>query len=338
MHAQLLDGTATSVADTVRRLGFLQLDPTARVARTELLVLWSRLGPWDTAELDRLLWEERALFEWIAFVYPIEDLALLRARMRRFGRGETRGDRRIQSWLEANAGLRRQVLRELRERGPLLSREIAGRDAELWESSGWTGGRGVSQMLELLCARGEVAVVGRRSGQRLWNLAERWYPPMGTVPVRAAERRLAERTLRSLGIAARGPGVAVRVRGAPGTWVADREALERADDPVPERTTLLSPFDRLIHDRDRAERLWGFRYRMEIYVPKAKREYGYFVLPILRGERLVGRIDPEYDRRERVLRVNRIYPEPGGDLAGLDEALESLARFLGAEGIERPRD
>ena len=308
------------------------------MARTELLVLWSRLGPWELSELDRLLWEERALFEWVAFVYPIEHLALIRARMRRYVKGETTYAGRIQSWLETNAPLRRRVLRDLRERGPLLSREIEGREAELWESSGWTGGRGVSQMLELLCARGEVAVVGRRSGQRLWDLAERWYPTTETVPLREAERRLAEVTLRSLGIASRGPGVPVRVRDVPGTWVADREALERADDPVPDRTTLLSPFDRLIHDRDRTERLWGFRYRMEIYVPKAKREYGYFVLPVLRGARLVGRIDPEYDRRTRILRVNRIYPEPDGDLSGLDGALRSLATFLGAESVALPPD
>jgi uncharacterized protein len=123
----------------------------------------------------------------------------------------------------------------------------------------------------------------------------------------------------------------VRVRGAPGPWVVEADALERADDPVPDRTTLLSPFDRLIHDRERAERLWEFRYRMEIYVPKEKREYGYFVLPVLRGERLVGRIDPEYDRRTRVLRVNGIYPEPDGDLSDLDDALGRLAIFLGAE-------
>ena len=338
MHAQLLDGTATGVLDTVRRLGFLQLDPTNRVARTELLVLWSRLGSWDTVELDRLLWEERLLFEWRAFVYPIEDLPLVRARMRRYGMGDTGSGRQIREWLEVNAALRREVLRELRVRGPLLSREIDGRDAKLWESSGWTGGRGVSQMLEMLCARGEVAVVGRRGGQRLWDLAERWYPPTESVPAREAERRIAEKTLRSLGIAASGPGIPVRVRDAPGPWVVDANALERADEHVSDRTTLLSPFDRLIHDRERAERLWDFRYRMEIYVPKEKREYGYFVLPVLRGERLVGRIDPEYDRRARVLRVNRIYREPGGDLSGLDDALASLASFLGAESVERPPD
>lgn len=337
VRAQLLDGSARGVLDTVRRLGFLQLDPTNRVARSHLLVLWSRLGPYDATELDRLLWEERALFEWQAFVYPIEDLPLYRARMRRYATGETARARQIREWLRLNEPMRRYVLRELRRRGPLLSRDLESHAVQLWESSGWTGGRGTAQMLELLNARGEVAVVGRRGGQRLWDLAARGYPDADTVPAREAERRIAERRLRSLGIDRKGPGTRVSVHGAPGAWFVDRQALDRADDPVPEHTTLLSPFDRLIHDRDRAEALFGFRYRLEIYVPRAKREYGYFVLPVLHGDRLVGRIDPEYDRRARVLQIHNVYPEADGDLAGLEGAVESLARFLGAESIEARR-
>jgi uncharacterized protein YcaQ len=336
VHAQLLDGRAHSVLDTIRRLGFLQLDPTSRVARSHLLVLWSRLGSWDPAELDRLLWDERAFFEWQAFVYPIEDLPLYQARMRRYAKGETARARQIREWLRLNEPFRRYVLQELRRRGPLLSRDLENRSIQLWESSGWTGGRSASQMLELLNARGEVAVVGRQGGQRLWDLAARWYPRTETVSAREAERRIAERRLRSLGIDRQGPGVAVRVRDVPGSWIADPELLNRADDPVPARTTLLSPFDRLIHDRDRAEALFDFRYRMEIYVPKAKREYGYFVLPVLHGDRLVGRVDPEYDRRAGILRVHRVFPESDGDLSGLGEALESLATFLGAKSVETP--
>jgi uncharacterized protein len=157
------------------------------------------------------------------------------------------------------------------------------------------------------------------------------------VPFREAERRIAEKTVRARDRGERAWDARARARR---TWtvVVEADALERADDPVPDRTTLLSPFDRLIHGRERAERLWGFRYRMEIYVPKEKRECGYFVLPVLRGERLVGRIDPEYDRRTRVLRVNGIYPEPDGDLSDVDDTLGRLALFLGAGSLERPRD
>ncbi len=336
MRAQLLDGSGQRVLDTVRRLGFLQLDPTRRVERTELLVLWSRLGPYERAELDRLLWEERALFEWNAFVYPIEQLPLLRARMRAYARGTTAQAQRIDVWLRENEPFRRHVLRELKRRGPLLSRELEDRSKRrLWESPVWWGGRSVSQLLEALNLRGDVAVVGRRGGQRLWDLAERWYPATETVPAAEADRRLAEIELRSLGIARRGPGLPARIEGVAGAWVVDPGALELADEPVPERTTLLSPFDRLIHDRERAEALFGFRYRIEIYVPRAKRKYGYFVLPVLRGDRLVGRIDPEYDRRARVLRIHAVYREPGCELEGLDGALASLAAFLDAERVER---
>ena len=301
-------------------------------------MLWSRLGPWDTAELDRLLWDERRLFEWNAFVYPMEDLPLWQSRMRRFFRGDTARDRAVRSWLARNEPARRHVLRELRKRGPLLGRELDDRSTPLWNSTTWFGNRSLSQLLEVMNMRGEIAVAGRRGGQRLWDLADRWYPRAQAVRPTEAERRIAANEVRALGIARRGDGIDVRVRGVPGRWVIDPDALERVDDPVPDRTALLSPFDRLIHDRDRAERLWDFRYRIEIYVPKEKREYGYFVLPVLRGERLVGRIDPEYDRRARVLRVHRVSPEPDGDLSGLDDALASLASFLGAESIERPRD
>ena len=119
--AQGLDGRAGGVLETVRRLGFLQLDPISSVAPPQHLVLWSRLGAFDTAELDRLLWQERKLVEWRAFLYPSEDLPMLKAFMRRRDRPY---DRRIIEWLKANAAFRRHVLKELRERGPLLSREI----------------------------------------------------------------------------------------------------------------------------------------------------------------------------------------------------------------------
>ncbi len=258
------------------------------MARSHLLVLWSRIGRYDVAELDRLLWQEKALFEWRAFIYPMEHLALLRSRMRQFAEGTAGWSGRIREWLDANAEFRRHVLDELRARGPLRSRDITDRAAQPWKSSGWTGNRNVSQMLEFLWARGEVAVVGRAGAQRVWDAAERWYPETPDIVLDDAEHQLALLRLRALGIAREGPGVPAVVDGVPGTWFVDPSALARADEPIPDRTTLLSPFDRLIHDRDRTEALFGFRYRMEIYVPKEQRQYGYFVLPVLRGDRLVG--------------------------------------------------
>ncbi len=314
VRAQGLDGRASGVLETVRRLGFLQLDPISSVAPPQHLVLWSRLGPFDTDELDRLLWQERKLVEWDAFLYPIEDLPILKAFMRRRDRPL---DRRIVAWLQEHAAFRRHVLRELRERGPLLSREIDDAPGHPREDHRWWGARKMGLMLECLAARGDVAVVGRRGKQRVWDLAERWYPETETLPLPTARRLSAEKRFRALG-----------VRLERGRLVRHPEA---EDGPVPERVTFLSPFDRLVHDRNRAEALWGFRYRLEMYVPKAKREYGYYVLPILRGDRLVGRIEPVLDRREKVLRVQGLWWEKGERPADLDEPLASLAAFLEAE-------
>jgi uncharacterized protein YcaQ len=321
VRAQLLDGSATDVLETVRRLGFLQIDPIATVATPQQLVLWSRLGPYDVTELDRLLWQERKLFEWGAFIRPIEDFPLILARMRRRRTDKYAWERRGTEFLRKNAGFRRYVLRELERRGPLLSRELVDSSVRTWKSHGWHGNRNVTVMLELLEGRGQVAVTGRRGGHRLWDLAERWFPNVEPPPLEEAERTLAEKRWRSLG---------VRLARS-GDWEVHPDADA---EPVPARTTFLSPFDRLIHNRDRAEALWGFRYRLEMYVPKAKREYGYYVLPILKGDRLIGRVDPILDRKSGVLRVNSVHWEPGVKPVSLQRPFRSLAAFIGAGSIE----
>ena len=313
VRAQLLDGSARGVLETVRHLGFLQLDPIATVATPQHLVLWSRLGPFDTAELDRLLWVDRKLFEWNAFVWPIESLPLIRARMRHLRRAtHYKWQRWQREFLQRNSAFRRYVLRTLEQRGPLLARELEDRSVEGRLEHRWYGTRYVSIMLEILHQRGEVAVAGRSTGQRVWDLAERWYPQTETVPYRDAERALDEQRFRALG-----------VRKVNGEWQAHPDV---DDAPVPDRATLLSPFDRLVHDRDRAEALFGFHYRLEMYVTPAKREYGYYVLPLLVGDRLVGRAEPRFDRKTGTLELLGAW----GDTSRLDEALASLATFLGA--------
>ncbi|MGZ4302938.1 MAG: DNA glycosylase AlkZ-like family protein [Gaiellaceae bacterium] len=319
VRSQLLDGSATGVLQTVRRLGFLQIDPISTVAPPQRLVLWSRLGPYDPGELDRLLWKERKLFEWSAFIWPIEDFPLIRARMRR-RRGTYTYEKRGAEFLRTNARFKRHLLRELETRGPLPSREI---EADLMVSRDphdWWGSRKVSLMLELLEGRGVVAVAGRQGKQRLWDLAERWYPEAESIPWPEARRQLEEKRRRSLG-----------VTYEKGEWHAHPDA---EDGPVSRRVTFLSPFDRLIHDRDRAEALWDYRYRLEMYVPKAKREFGYYVLPILRGDRLIGRIDPVLDRKTGVLKVNSVHWEPGVKPVSLQRPLRDLAKFIGAGSID----
>jgi uncharacterized protein len=306
VRAQLLDGSATDVLDTVRRLGFLQMDPISTVAPPQHLVLW----------------EEKKLFEWKAFIWPIDDLPLIRARMREPW-GHLKRDHWAKEFLKEQAGLRRYVLRELERRGPLLSRELEHRAARAAERYVWWGTRAqLTWMLELLHRRGRIAVVGRQGGQRLWDLAERWYPETETVPISEARRLLEEKRFRALG-----------VRLEKGRLVAHPEA---EDGRVRTRVTFLSPFDRLVHDRDRAEALWNFFYRLEMYVPTAKREYGYYVLPILRGDRLIGRIEPLFERKAGVLRVNGVFAEPGapgGAGPDIARAVKRLAKWLGATEI-----
>ena len=312
VRAQLLDGSASGVLDTVRRLGFLQIDPIATVATPQTLVLWSRLGAFDPGELDRLLWQERRLFEWHAYIWPIESLPMVRAWMRANRRpGTSARERWWKQFLADNAGFRRYVLRELAERGPLLSRQLEDRSVEDAEHHRWYGARYVGRMLQLLELRGEIAIVGRDGGQRVWDLAERWFPPEDVRLTRSqADRLRRDQLLQSQGVR--------RVRGE---WHAQPEV---SCDPVGDRVTVLSPFDRLIHDRDRTEALFGFRYRLEMYVPAARREYGYYVLPILVGDRLVGRVEPRFDRRTGRLDVLGAW----GDTSRLDEALHPLEAFL----------
>ena len=314
VRAQLLDGSARGVLDTVRRLGFLQLDPISTVATPQQLVLFSRLGPFDAGELDRLLWEQRELFEYDAFVYPVEDLPLQRARMARRRRGgKLKRDEWVREFLRENARFRRHVLRELERNGPLLSRDLEHDLMPAGQGHRWWGDRHVRLMLDILAARGEIAVAGRIGKQRLWDLGERVFPETETLPWREAERELERRRRRSLGV--------WRERGE---WVAHPDV---SDEPVPDRATLLSPFDRLVHDRDRAEALFGFHYRLEMYVPPTKREFGYYVLPLLVGDRVVGRAEPRFDRKTRKLELLGSW----GDTSRLGEALERLAQFLGAE-------
>ena len=268
---------------------------------------------YDRAELDRLLREEKRLIEWSAFVWPIETLPLLRARMRANRRATRyKWQRWRRDFLRENAGFRRYVLRELggADRcSRASSRTRPGASGRSTAGGGAVRSDGCSSHSSRTARSPSSAGA---NGQRLWGLASDWWPETDMVPLREAERRLDEQRFRSLG-----------VRLVKGEWRVHPDA---ADGPVPDRVTLLSPFDRLVHDRDRAEALFGFHYRLEMYVPPAKREYGYYVLPILVGDRLVGRAEPRFDRKTRTLEVLGAW----GDTSRLDEALADLGAFLGA--------
>ena len=357
--AQLLDGSAPgSVTEVVRALGSVQVDPVAAVARAERMVLFSRLGPFDVQELAAAL-ERGELYEYWAHIVPTSDFGIHREAMRRYPRGEGARARYVREWLAANAAFRRYVLRELRRRGPLLSRELEDRSTVQWRTGGWNDGKSLGRMLDILWFRGDVTIVAREGNERVWDLASRRLPtdePRWRTPEIA--RAIVEGGLRRKGIARRaefgwtfdgvppgadqafrslvreGVAVPARIAGLQGDWWAHRDVLGRG--PGAARTVLLSPFDRLVYDRERTAELFGFRYRLEMYVTPARREFGYYVLPILHGTSLIGRVDATFDRPSKTLRVDGVWAERGAPAdAGpaVAGALTELATWLGAGSL-----
>ncbi|MFC0031963.1 DNA glycosylase AlkZ-like family protein [Micromonospora chaiyaphumensis] len=344
VRAQLLDADRPSgMFDVVRRLTLLQNDPTAAVARSADLVLWSRLGStYSPAQLRDAL-DEQALLELHGFVRPPEDLALFRAEMAEWpGRPPLRDwQEGLRDWVDANNGCRLDILARLRSDGPLSSRELPDTCVVSWRSSGWTNNRNVTKMIDFLVQRGEVAAAGRRGADRLWDLAERVYPDEA-VPYEEACRIRAERRLRALGIARpRAPesagepndvgtvGEPAVVEGVNGQWRVHPELL---DQEFTGRAALLSPLDRLVYDRRRMTELFEYDYQLEMYKPAAKRRWGYWALPILYGDRLVGKLDATADRRAGVLRVDAIHQDVALTRAmtnAVRNEIEELARWLG---------
>ncbi|GAA2373877.1 hypothetical protein Cme02nite_02800 [Catellatospora methionotrophica] len=351
VRAQLLDRPRpTSLLDVVRQLTLLQADQTAAVAPNADLVLWTRLGAaYEPADLEAALGDQ-ALLEWQGMIRPAADLALYRADMADWpGRGElVDWQEYLRDWVEANRGCRMDIIGRLRSDGPLPARQLPDSCELRWPSSGWSNDRNVLKMLELMEARGEVAVAGRDGRERLWDLAERIYPDDDMVPAGEAARLRAQRRLRSLGIA-RGAsarqsvepvdvaeaGEPAVVEGLRGRWRVDPEQLDR---PFSGRTALLSPLDRLIFDRKRMAELFAFDYQLEMYKPVAKRRWGYWAMPILHGDRLVGKLDATADRRAGVLRVDAIHqdvPFTKAMAAAVDRGIEQLAAWLRLN-LDRP--
>src|SRR5689334_22097023 len=352
VRAQLLDGARPAgLLGVVRRLTLLQIDPVAAIAPNADLVAWSRLGSsYSPGELAAAL-ENRSLIELRAMIRPAEDLALYGADMARWDEASPGGlpgwRASTRDWVRANDACRRDILDRLGAAGPLPSRSLPDTCARPWKSSGWTNAKNVSQLLEFMVLRGEVPVAGRQGGDRLGDLAARVSPADPAVPAASARRTRDERRLRALGIArARGPECPVEpsdvgeageeavVEGVKGSWRVDPSYLGQPFSAFSGRTALLSPFDRLIHDRKRMAELFGFEYQLEMYKPAAKRRWGYFALPILSGDQLTGKLDALADRKAGVLRVHAIHqdvPFSPAMAAAVNEEIEDLARWLGLE-------
>ncbi len=344
VRAQLLDrDRPTDLIDVVRRLTLVQADPTAAVAPNAELVTWSRLGPRYRPDGVARALRDGSLIELRMMLRPGEDISLYRAEMAAWpGAAEVPGWRHGQSdWVEINSAFRDEILDRLDAEGPLAARDFDDTCLVPWRSSGWNNNRNANMMLEFLELRGEVAAAGRRGRDRLWDLAMRIYPDNAVVPLPEALRTRAERRLASLGIArAEGPECAVEpidvgevgepavIEGVRGQWRVDPMQLGR---PFKGRAAVLSPLDRLVYDRKRMVDLFEFDYQLEMYKPAAKRRWGYFALPILYGDRLVGKVDATTDRKVGVLRVDAVHrdvPFSKAMTTAIDAEIADLARAL----------
>ena len=300
VRAQVLDANReTDLVSLVERLAMLQIDPTAAIAPTADLVAWSRLGSsYRPDDLKHALEQDRTLFEFNAVIRPMRDLGLYLADAADWPPYQKQRD-----WLRDNDRFRRDILKLLGKSGPLSSRDIPDTCVVPWASTGWTNNRNVTQMLEFLMMRGEIAISGRVGRERLWDLPERVYPADVVVPSEDDAHRIRnERRLASLGIARQkttkmplepvdvgDAGEPAVVEGTKGEWRVGPAAL---GGDFEGRTALLSPFDRLVYDRRRAQELFEFEYTLEMYKPAAKRRWGYYALPVLHDDRLVGKSTP----------------------------------------------
>jgi len=353
-------GTAASVDAAIRRLSCVQLDSISTVERSHRIALGCRVGAYPAAAVSDLLGKGRLIEYWAheACLLPSEDWRLFRPAMQEGGRrwyGEV--DR-------THPHLREHVLDEIRARGPLGSRHFDGaaRKGEMW---GW---KPAKRMLELLWNHGELVVAGRQGFQRLYDLPERVLPDaiLG-APVPSEPERLRELTLRA--VRARGAlteagvvehwrlrGGAARIRPTVDSLVADGLVERRPvddggapvlvpagaelDRPAPATAVLLSPFDNLLWDRPFARRVLGFDHLIEVYKPAHERRFGYYVLPLLRGDRIVGRADLKAERGTGELVVKAFHREDGVRASralddAFERALDRLRRVIGLETVRR---
>jgi uncharacterized protein YcaQ len=342
------------------RVGLIQIDSVNVLSRAHYLPGFARLGPYDREALDRAAhYAPRRLFEYWgheASLLPVELHPLLRWRMARAHDEAWGGMRRV---ARERPELLNEVLEQVREHGPLAARELA--EERPRPSGPWWDWSESKKAIELLFWSGEVTSARRRNFERMYDLPERVLPKAvldaPTPSEEDAQRELIRLAAVAMGVAAepelrdyfRLPVAGFRARLAELVeaqqllpvevegW--DRPAYLHRDARIPRRVdarALLGPFDNLLWERTRVERLFGFRFRLEIYVPKPKRVYGYYVLPFLLGERIAARVDLKADRHAGLLRAQAVHLEPGAPpetTGALREELELLAGWLGLTGV-----
>ncbi|MCJ8143762.1 winged helix-turn-helix domain-containing protein [Ancylobacter sp. A5.8] len=353
--------------ELIHQIGFVQVDSIATVERAHHHILFARAQSYRREQLTRLLEKDRALFEHWTHDAAIIPSAFFRYWKHRFARARSSLAERWRSWHENGfEAYVDHVHERITCEGPLMARHF---EAEKRPPGGWWNWHPEKTALEYLWRTGALSIAGREGFQKVYDLTERVIPAAdreGEVPEDAFIDWACTSALERLGFATHGEIAAFWDLVSPDearAWVAaNAERLEpvmigcedgrnRASHALagsravfdalpapPARLRVLSPFDPLLRDRARAQRLFGFDYRIEVFVPAHKRVYGYYVFPILEGDRMIGRIDMKADRKAGVLEVKRLWLEPGvrasaGRLARLDAELTRLARFTGVEGV-----
>lgn len=347
--AQLLSAERpTDFDDMVSHLTLLQAEPTAAVAPSAQVVTWSRLGERSRpSDVDDAV-ADGSLIELHSMLRPAADLKLYRAEMAAWpGPGELKEWQvDVRDWVEANDDTRRDILDKLEDEGPLTAKSFPDTTLVPWESSGWNNDRNVRMLLDRMVQRGEIAPVGYEGRDKLWDLAERVYPDEPVVPLEEAMHIRAVRRLRALGVA-RGKvtnwhepndvgevGEPAVIEGVRGRWRVDPAYLDLELAP---RVALLSPLDRLVFDRKRMEEIFEFDYQLEMYKPKALRRWGYWAMPILDGDRLVGKVDATADRKGGVLVVNAVHedePFSPDRREAVDAEIDDLATWLDLQRVD----
>jgi uncharacterized protein YcaQ len=361
---------AGHVRRAIDRLGLLQIDSVNVLARAHYLPLFSRLGNYDSQHLDRLAWgrkSQRGLFEFWAHeasLLPLAAHPLFRWRMQRAADNAGDGKGKLHQFRREKASYIDEVLREITDRGALAASELSNAGTRRGAWWGWNDGK---LAVEWLFFAGVVTTATRRGTfERVYDLTERVLPPavqsLPTPSAEAAQRALLRISARALGIATETDLRDYFRLGVADTKARLAELTESGDllavmvegwqkpaylDPAArlprriEARALLAPFDPLIWERDRTERLFDFFYRIEIYTPVAKRKHGYYVLPFLLGDRLVARVDLKADRATSRLLVPAVHLEPGHhpeEVAGaLREELRLMADWLGLESVALSR-
>lgn len=343
IRAQLLDARRPAdMMSVIRHLDGLQDDPTSVIAPSAELVLWTRLGPtWDPQELEDALVSGQ-LIDLRGHLYPAEFIAAYRAEMRAwpFNGPLKEWQQTEHDWMIANDHTAQEILDKLQVEGALPSTEFPDTTAIPWQSSGWNNDRNIRMMLSRLELRGDIATAGWEGKERLWDLATRVYPDGPEIGLQEGYELRAERRLRSLGIDRRRVstmaglqltvdfGEPVSIDGVPGRWRVHPDYLDDDFDP---RAAILSPLDRLIFDRDRMERIFVFDYQLEMYKPRAKRRWGYWAMPVLYGDELVGKVDATADHDSGLLRVDAVHEDGRWNKvmrADVDAEVDSLAQWL----------